>query len=770
MLKKYLNKRKSIEKNSMLQSIIGIGDILVYEVNRNNDERIISTLKKLYELMENLFSIKKSNIKKFDRLILSEAYFDLSEKNMEEAQFNLSFYPEKYADGFEAIVSQVTRLYKKAVEENNINISMFSIYTLNKILKFLSSEDENNLFIDQILRKSSDIILESVNKNDLRIFSSAIDVYKDIVLENNFKLDYLKSFDNYLFSSAKYVVTQNRLDFFKELTSRMTDGVFSGIQTREVWDYGHLLLQDFELYSVLDKQFGIENRLKYLDDSSTKIYSDKDLEKWLNEYGNLKNIVENNLKKSELNKAKKIENSILKSIYNKFKSNNIKNLFFSIGAFCLFDKKINFIKFLWRYKQPEDADAIWISHDLTPENLNELMTVYFDLMDGGINFFVGHHGSNVYIKQYFLLLLGRLLQNTTKGSLNYKPESSYRLPDLDIYKLSDLTHRCDNLIEDVKKLMLSKNILSELEFENPEELFNNKIIPFIEHVKSEAEKQISVKHKNFPVSEPKIEKFKSQVVKKFYDLAAIRDILTNYFYVYKYVNDVKPVNDKAILGLNVVVDKAVFFESWHIHYSNWQDSFARSLSSGEDNQLFTEIMNQCQLSTMNNFEDILAISGSLSDLVIITSGVNIWKYFEGKKQFKAGWRNDVEKLPIQGFNGWLEHSGIQIPIFGITNSGQEDIILILNKAKFGWLYQYSPLNNEMDLSLGRDIFYMNIKLLTERKDLIEKFKLEPPEWLIKAGDDAVRQAYIQERVVIEIYEKFEFIPSDDFLGYKWKII
>ena len=43
MLKKYLNKKRAIKKNKMLQSIIGIGDILVYEVDRNNDERIIST-------------------------------------------------------------------------------------------------------------------------------------------------------------------------------------------------------------------------------------------------------------------------------------------------------------------------------------------------------------------------------------------------------------------------------------------------------------------------------------------------------------------------------------------------------------------------------------------------------------------------------------------------------------------------------------------------------------------------------------------------------
>ena len=67
----------------------------------------------------------------------------------------------------------------------------------------------------------------------------------------------------------------------------------------------------------------------------------------------------------------------------------------------------------------------------------------------------------------------------------------------------------------------------------------------------------------------------------------------------------------------------------------------------------------------------------------------------------------------------------------------------------------------------RDIFYLNVSLLQERNDILEIFDTEPPEWLTRIGDAQSQALHLHEKVVIEIYEKFEFVPDERFIGYKW---
>lgn len=771
MLKRFLNRQNNLqEKQAMLQSILGIGDILVYELERNNEERVLTSLMHLFELLESLFAIRKSDPEKFDKLILSKEYHDLHAKNEKNAQLSISMYSEKYTDGFTTIINQILRVYKKSVEVSNLKVSRYAINVLKRILGYLSNEPDNDLFVDQILRTLSNITYQATEEDNYSIFNSAISLYRDIVFayDNKFKIGYLNLFDRYFFSSVQTVISKNKYELFKTLVSYIIDGIHLNLNNGDIWDYGHLLLdQDLKLYSSLNEENGIENKLNILSDSIKYINSTKDMEDWKGEFNNLKTIIRENIKNDLAVKADELESMIVMKAEQQYKFNNLIGLFISIGAFCLFEKKLYFIKYLWNYNQPEDADSTWISLDLLPENLDSLMTTYFDLVGSRVNFFVGHHGSTKYVKNYFLLLMCKLLQGVRNTPNARQSVNGYHLPDLDIYKLSNLIYRCEDLVEYANNLAKESNIFLELDFEDPVNLFSDKVIPFLEHVKIEAQNQISAKHRNFTISESKVESFKNNLILKFYEFATLREILTKQFNAYVYFEEKPSTRDNSRLGLSVIEDKAVFFDSWHIHFSNWQDGFPRSLANGEDNELFKKILDKCQSVVSEDIESVLKNCESLNSVVILSSKVGIWKYFNGKKEFKVSWRNDVEKLDISSFKGWFEFHGYSIPVFGINNTGYENTILILNKSKFGKLCQYSPIINEDDDALRRDIFYMNIKLLTQREDLLEKFRLEPPQWLSDQGNIEAQHIYIQTRVVIEIYEMFDFIPNDDFLGYRW---
>lgn len=60
---------------------------------------------------------------------------------------------------------------------------------------------------------------------------------------------------------------------------------------------------------------------------------------------------------------------------------------------------------------------------------------------------------------------------------------------------------------------------------------------------------------------------------------------------------------------------------------------------------------------------------------------------------------------------------------------------------------------------------MNIQEFSEIPDLMDKFIKKPPEWLEKMGDEQKQKEYLRERVLIHIFQRFEFKRHDKFDGY-----
>jgi hypothetical protein len=766
MLKKYFkNESLDTDKANLLQSVVGMGDILVFEVGRNNNKRVISSLKELFNLIDNLFAIKEVDPERFEKIIWSKKYYELYDKNPQGARFYASINSEEYTDGFTTIVNQVMRVYKMAITQNNNEVAIFAIYNLNKVLSLLAASAKGDLFVDQTLRKSIDIIFESITNNNVLLFSRAVSWYRSMVfnVENTFCIEYLKLFDGCFFEAIKKVIDLNNIQLFENLISNMIDGLYPDFGDREIWDFGHILLEDnYKIYETMDRENSIESRLKNLDESMKYINSVGTLDSWIEEFKYLKKIILTKLPSEKLEQATKLEVIIINTVKTQFKFNNLRNLFVYVGAYCLFKKRIQLIKCMWNYKQPDDSNATWVGYDVLPENLNNVMIIFFDLFEPKWSFFSGHHGSDTYVKDYFLLLLCRLIRSSAS---RYSEFESYQLPDLNVNKLSDMTYRCDEMVSQAKKLFENSKLLSKLGFDKDDELLDKKLIPFIKHIKVDAEIQIQSKHRSLSISSEKIKKFKDDFVKEFYELATFRSIITNYFSAFKnFIHE--PIDDAFRLGLNISMeDKAVFFESWYISYGDWIQGYARSFALGENSYIFNEIVGLCQQIKANDINEIILKFEQISDVVIITSSMNIHKIFDKNEEFKASWRNDTNKLPVKGFKGWYNFRDSSIPIFAINNAGDNKSILILDSKKFGSLYQYSPLNKNDDERNKNNIFYMDIRLLTERLDLLKSFNENPPEWYQKIGDAKSRQDYVQERVAIEIFEKLKFVPAKDFFGF-----
>jgi len=626
------------------------------------------------------------------------------------------------------------------------------------------------------LRKLAEITRTAIQRNDSSAYAAAIHWYTDIVFnrlgkKGDFQLSYLDLFDKYFFSAVRYIIAKQQTAIFQSLISSLVDGIHVPDYYRgEVWNYGHTILnKDLQKYNKLDAEHGLEKRIRELVDSENDLNTQEKLEAWLKKFNELKSIVEPNLDGEQKKSAQEIEEKIRDFATSQFKYRNLLEIVFVIGAYCLFKQRYDYIKYLWEYKQPPDSDASWIGHDITPRTLDEVIKFYFrkGLFEKKLDFWEGHHGSEKYYKQYFLLLLARILQSVPiDAEGKYLQIENYKLPDLHVYRLSDLEHSIDGFISLATDLKQTGNMLVEIGFDTRklDEIFDAKLITFLNKLKEEAVKQISAKHKAGNISQKRIGEFKKEVLKTFYESAHLRDIFSKYFKTYEDKTKEKIAGKKERVGVNIVDDKASFFDEWHVHYVGWGENYGRDLALGEDTYLLDDIAKNCKEIKKIDFDTILAKFENPNDIVIFATNVAFRQFFEDSKNFKPKWYRDIKQLDIKGFGGWYDFNGQSIPVFKTYHRKIDKQILILNKSKIGQFVQLSPLN-EKEESI-EDIFYMDIQAFSENSNLMEEFIKKPPEWLQKIGDEQKQREHLQERVRIQIFERFEYNKPEDFEGYK----
>ena len=780
MSKNHSNKESIASKQrTLICSLEGIGDILVFETKRQKNKLVLGGLEKISDSVKKLFEIQSDDPERFEQLVVSQEFLELYRKDEKEAQFRLSLDSEKYLVGFSTSINQITRIYEAAVDSQNEEISRFAVYHINWILAALAHKPGNDLFVEQVLGKLAQITRIAVRRGDRSMYAAGIHWYTNIVFdqlgrkEKQFDLNYLGLFDKYFFSTVRYIIAENQSPLFQTLISTLVDGVHVPSYHRgAIWDYGHMILRsDLRKYNELDAEYGIEGKIGELAHSEDDLDTKDKLDEWLRKFDEVKAVLERHLTKDQRQQAEKLNEEINEYVVSQFKYNNLLEMVFAFGAYCLFKQRPSYVKYLWEYKQPPDSDAIWIGHDITPRTLEEAVRFYFRkvLFEKKFDFWEEHHGSEKYYKEYFLLLLVRVLQNVRADSDgNFLQIVSYRLPDLNVHRLSDLSHSMDGFVQLADELKQAKTLLAELGIDTGQidEIFDLKLKPFLMKVKEEADKQISEKHKTQKISAKKIQEFKNSFLKTFYESATLRSMFTKYLSAYENQMDLQIKGQENRLGISVVDDKASFFDEWHIHFVGWGENYARDLALGEDSYLLDEIAKGCEEISPEGLDSALRTLGNPSDIVILATSPALWQFFEESNKFKAKWHRDSEQLDIQSFGGWYEFNGHLIPVLETRHQQVEKQVLILAKSKSGRLIQRSPLNEGEDTALVTDIFYMNIRSFSEDPELMQSLLEKPPEWLQKIGDAQDQRNHLRERVLIQIFERFEFTRDEKFKGYK----
>lgn len=280
------------------------------------------------------------------------------------------------------------------------------------------------------------------------------------------------------------------------------------------------------------------------------------------------------------------------------------------------------------------------------------------------------------------------------------------------------------------------------------------------------------KKRETPISKDKVEKFKKSLVLNYEQSHPLKTLLKN---IGSFVDKTdEPYNGEIKkMGINTLFDKAAFFGddiSWHVHHIGIDEAFGfgRNMAYGENKELIEAIDPKTEQINKENFEEKLS-SIKTSNIIIIATNRAIWNFFErGSDNYIPKWNQHFpQEHTDEMVEGVVKYKRSFIPVYEIfTPEAKESNIYILDKTKIGKLIQYSPLDKNDPDELIHNVFLINIRQFEKESEIMKEFLNKPPEWLTEKGDKEKQIEYLQEQVLIHIFERYEFQLHKKFMGYK----
>ncbi|AFZ22423.1 hypothetical protein Cylst_0041 [Cylindrospermum stagnale PCC 7417] len=757
------------KQKQFVEALEATGDILVFETkNKKGEEKIKEGLKRIGEKMGQFLEMQKSRPEEFERLLLSQDFFDIYEKDKTNAQILLALNTEKHLVSFTAAVNQLLRIREAALEVNNIEIGLLATYNIIYLLKDISQIPNNPLLVEQLLKSLAEIRRSIKQNQDDSAYDVTISWYKYIVFNKLFDISYLELFDRYFFSCIKDIISKAQTSLFKSLVGTfVTRSIqLQGSGYENIEDYVSFVSDcNYQKYKEIDEIYQINSKIKTLKEQSQYIRTIKQQESCLGIVNEVVKLLQPCFGEVQKQEAKQKEDKLREDITSNLKFNNLIDIMFGAGAYCIFKQKYDYIEYLWNYNQPSDSNATWLNNDIVPNTLGVLINFYFNQRPKDYSFiWEDHHGSEIYYKKYFLLLLLREFQKNNCQ----KTIDQFRLSDtLDSRELINIRDSVDSFIELANKIKDDTDSLRTIGFNiaSIDDDIESALIPFLESLKPKIEKQIKSLLKIQRISSDKVDEFKKDLTENFNKSTIIRNILS---YYELYEERIHEVLEDRISPFSKIQDKAAFFEEWYSSYSDMGFTYGRDLARNENLIIIDEIANLCQeIDNIKLDTTIELFRNNLDELIIIAIN-SAHRFNKNTGKFNAKWQKDYPQMKVRGFEGCYKFGEWDIPVFRVRDNTINERILILDKSRLGKLVQYSP-NSEIKREELTGIFHISVQSFSENQELMNNLLQNPPDCLTNLGDQVQQKDYLEQKVQIEISQTFQFEKHQDFQGYLIKL-
>ncbi len=285
--------------------------------------------------------------------------------------------------------------------------------------------------------------------------------------------------------------------------------------------------------------------------------------------------------------------------------------------------------------------------------------------------------------------------------------------------------------------------------------------------KDAQEKDEEERVKRTDIDPEKLAEFKKSFLDAFHDGSVIRSIITR---AGTYVDRTDTANAEVkAYGYNQLDEKAAFIKNWHVHYAGWGENYGNGMASSESQIIFRDILEGLETKETIPKNDIVpAVERAIltlddENLIVIESLDHMFEYDGGIRRSEAFIpRWDHRNRPKSSFDedrwcdGYFKIGEKYVPIFRVfTNDADVKNFLVVTSLKeLGELVQYAPTNDTQDKTHREEIFELKVTDLNKDDAARAKLISQDPAWLREYAD---KEGYLRRRVLINIYEKVQFV-------------
>jgi hypothetical protein len=779
----FREKKIHLLQKKLINALEGIGDILVFETSqRKSEEYITDALRQIQESGKSLFELQESNPKRLERILYEKDFLQLQKTNEMEASLHLAFFPKRNSVLITTITNQFLRVHKTALEFDNLEVARLATYNVIWFLEYLSQLKNNEKSVNILLGVIGD--LRSLHQKEQSHFSFTLNItwYISVVFEKEFNIDYLWKFNREFTSCARKVIAKGQDEIFKHIVESL-------YQSNSIGGYGFyafdtlessLMYLNPETYMRLVSEHDIGRKIRSLKHSGNKVKTLDQLEDCIQLLDEIQELV---ILSFESSNRQKIDQEFFKvrdNLKSRLKFNILIGVVFGIGAYCVFKGRFDYIQLLWTFRQPDDADANWVSHDIVPTSLPEIFNLYFGEHASQHDFpfyWEDHHGSRRYYSLYFLILVLRefIRPNICNNEEYQSLIDRFKIPkDLNSYDLSNVISSSEYLISLVGDLVDQENSLRLLGFsdEYVNQAIEEGLSPFLESLIAKAKYQIDELKRSTNISFNKFSSFCESFMSGYKEVISVKSLFRYFGFYFEDKSDESDHTQIPYFGRHEINEKSIFFDNWYVDSSHLGNAFGNGFARSESSYLLIQIMKACEKLDTDSVDEVIHKfeETEIDSLIIIHVNYAPYNLLENSEQFCWKQEGDIQ---IPGFIGSYLHGNHRIPVFRYYYKGYEgenvDIpgkaVLVIDKRTFPVLTQYHLGKLEIQHCLFIEYFRFQVQEFSGNDELIEEYLQRAPDWLVDKGDQPSQRRYLEERAIMKIDEKINLEFKNSFCGF-----
>lgn len=450
------------------------------------------------------------------------------------------------------------------------------------------------------------------------------------------------------------------------------------------------------------------------------------------------------------------------------KLNHLRESLFSLGAWCLMEKKYEFIQFLWEYHQPPDATATYSENALFPRDVLSTLR-HFVLVrrphERDHDFYwKNHQGKGGWFRQYVLLHLlaameGKFEARTWNHAQSAEDVASALITGQNPAQIKAMEREVNELFEALDRV--GEEALKALVLEdNPSAGSREKLKAILVEICGCLNKTLAKKKTASVLDKELLGNFETRVAEGFNSAFQLRQISIAVRHEAK--SDSVEIWESPVQYQKHWLLREVFIRDWYVDGSSLGPEYGWNLAYSLQHQVLDKMAQSAELVSYAQFQE--RISGQSQEFILLAGLEGLGYKSVWQREYHIV-RDDMDSrwADVSSYRGWFKAKGCTVYAHSLNANypmpfprssvliipanafGSIDIVGEDPKTSLGIAWRHT---RSVEASEGEP--WIGIGELTEEE--IENAVRNPPMWLTALADEKDRdnsmRSWLKLRTII----------------------